>query len=308
MKIKIPDALKEEMPATLWGKVLSATPVVMAVVATMLAGLSSSEMTRAQYVRSLAAQQQSKAGDQWNFFQGKKLRGAVQRNTLDMIASTSEVRAFDESRLRQALGPAAAVFDSAEGKTTLHILKEESMPAVSSGFTPPATISAVLKAVEEASPEEEIQALLAKFDNPTLATVVRDARNQAMALDELTDPIGKTIDAVEKSLAGVAGQPEVKRDFTVARLAFNARRYDAEARLNQVIAELYELQVRKSNLAAERHHLRSQRFFYGMLAAQMGVIVATLAMAAQKRNFLWSIAAVAGVIAVGFAVYVYLYI
>lgn len=308
MKIKIPDALNEDMPHTLWGKVLSATPVIMTVVATMLAGLSSSEMTRAQYSRSLAAQQQSKAGDQWNFFQGKKLRGAVQRNTLDMIASTSEVRAFDEARLRQALGPAGAVFDSAEGKTTLQILKEGSMPAVSPGFMPPEAISAVLKAVEQASPEEEIQALLAKFDNPTLATTVRDARNQAMALDELTEPVGKTIDAVEKGLAGIAGQPELKRDFTVARLAFNARRYDAEARLNQVIAELYELQVRKSNLSAERHHLRSQRFFYGMLAAQMGVIVATLAMAARKRNFLWSIAAVAGVIAVGFAVYVYLYI
>ena len=55
MKVEIPDKLKADVPATTWGKMLSATPVVMAVVATMLAGLSSSEMTRAQYDRSLAA-------------------------------------------------------------------------------------------------------------------------------------------------------------------------------------------------------------------------------------------------------------
>lgn len=308
MKTTIPDALKEDMPHTLWGKVLSATPVVMTVVATMLAGLSSSEMTRAQYDRSLAAQQQSKAGDQWNFFQGKKLRGAVQRNTLDMITSTTEVVGIDEARLQQALGAAAGVLDSADGKETLRILKEEAMPVVSPGFTPPPAIAAVLKAVERAEPDARIQTLLAEFDNETLAKALQGARDQAMALDRLTDPIGRTIAAMEKSLADTAGQPGLKRDFTAARLAFNARRYDAEARINQVVAELYELQVRKSNLSAERHHLRSQRFFYGMLAAQMGVIVATLAMAARKRNFLWSIAAVAGVIAVGFAVYVYLYI
>jgi hypothetical protein len=92
------------------------------------------------------------------------------------------------------------------------------------------------------------------------------------------------------------------------RLSFHAQRYDAEARLNQSIGSLYELQVRKSNLSAERHHRRSGRFFFGMLAAQMGVILSTLAMAASRRNLLWSIAAIAGAIAVGFAIYVYLYV
>ena len=38
MKVEIPDALKQEVPQTTWGKILTATPVVMTVVATMLAG------------------------------------------------------------------------------------------------------------------------------------------------------------------------------------------------------------------------------------------------------------------------------
>ena len=48
-KITIPEELKSNLPQSRFGKILSATPVVMAVVATMLAGLASSEMTRAQY-------------------------------------------------------------------------------------------------------------------------------------------------------------------------------------------------------------------------------------------------------------------
>ena len=104
MKVQIPDQLKAEMPPTQWGKILGATPVVMAVVATLLAGLSSSEMTRAQYIRSLAAQQQSKAGDQWSFFQAKRLRGALQRNSLDLLQSTVEVRPLEAGALKAAAG------------------------------------------------------------------------------------------------------------------------------------------------------------------------------------------------------------
>ena len=54
-KVQLPESLKADVPQNRWGKVLTATPVVMTVIATLLAGLSSSEMTRAQYDRSLAA-------------------------------------------------------------------------------------------------------------------------------------------------------------------------------------------------------------------------------------------------------------
>ena len=68
------------------------------------------------------------------------------------------------------------------------------------------------------------------------------------------------------------------------------------------------LQVRRSNFSAERHHARSQKFFYGMLGAQLGVIVSTFAMAARNRNLLWSLAAAAGLVAIAFAIYVFLYV
>ena len=87
------------------------------------------------------------------------------------------------------------------------------------------------------------------------------------------------------------------RDFIAARLRFTAARYDTEARLNQSIANIYELQVRKSNASAERHHRRSRKIFYGMLAAQMAVIIATFSIAARQKSLLWSLAATAGLVA-----------
>src|SRR5665213_174747 len=100
MKVTIPDQLKADVPLTAWGKILTATPVIMAVISTMLAGLASSEMTRAQYDRSLGAQHQSKAGDQWSFFQAKKLRSALQLNSIEILRETVTVRLFDPASLR----------------------------------------------------------------------------------------------------------------------------------------------------------------------------------------------------------------
>src|ERR1035441_2094259 len=101
-KIKIPDAVKTDLPQTKWGKTLAATPIVMTVIATMLAGLASSEMTKAQYDRSLAPQLQSKAGDQWSYYQAKKLRGAAARNSLDVLAATVEIQPLQPSVLAGA--------------------------------------------------------------------------------------------------------------------------------------------------------------------------------------------------------------
>src|ERR1017187_2276838 len=102
MKVQIPEELKSDVPQNRFGKMLAATPVVMAVIATMLAGLASSEMTRAQYDRALAAQQQSKAGDQWSFFQAKRLRGAFQRNSLDLLQSIAELHPLDAAALKHS--------------------------------------------------------------------------------------------------------------------------------------------------------------------------------------------------------------
>ncbi len=292
-KVEIPDALKSDLPPNRWGKLLGATPVVLTVVATLLAGLSTGEMTRAQYDRGLAAQQQSKAGDQWGYFQAKKLRGTMQRSTLDVLRATLAPRPLTA----EAIGTS-----SAEARRALLTGEPPTPPAVAAWDE---NLHTALAALEAGQNEEQIAAPLAKVKDAVLTDALRAARDRANAFDAALKPISQAIDAIEQAQADVGS--DVARSLTAARLRFAANRYDTEAKLNQTIAGLLELQVRKTNLSAERHHARSQRFFYGMLAAQLGVILSTLAMAAQRKNFLWSFAAAAGVTAVAFAGYVYFY-
>ena len=335
MKVQVPDQLKADLPPTNWGKMLAATPVAMAVIATLLAGLASSEMTRAQYDRALAAQQQSKAGDQWSFFQAKRLRGALQRNALDLLQSTVELHPLTAAGLRAAVeqwpsqpseSEAAkvrtellAVAASPVGQQALGFLQRGEVPPAGDAPKLDPNVKAALDAVENLTPEAQIVPLLAKVSLGTLDEALLAARDRAQNFDNATKPVNQAIDQVESlltrqaaSLEGKAPSPasgaSLTRDYTAARLRYAAVRYEVEARLNQSIAIFYELQVRKSNISAERHHHRSQRFFFGMLAAQLGVIVSTLAMAARQRNLLWSIAAVAGLLAIAFAIYVYLFI
>jgi len=298
MSTKIPDALKADMPQTTWGRILLATPVVMTVVATLLAGLASSEMTRAQYTRSLAAQQQAKAGDQWSFFQAKRLRGTMQLSTLDVLKGTAAVRPLDEAGLKR-LGEVDAAVSAA-------LLKGDLPPVPGSAPSEPPLKSA-LEAVERMKPEHEIRSLLASVKTETVDEAIQAARDRAAGFDAATTPISRGVDGLEKAMAA-AGSTELVRDVTAARLRYTAARYEIEARLNQAIANLYELQVRMSNVAAERHHRRSERFFLGMLAAQAAVITATFALAARQRSILWGLAAGVGVVAIAFAVYVYLWL
>jgi hypothetical protein len=292
-KTEIPAALKADLPPTKWGKILAATPVVMAVVATMLAGLASSEMTKAQYDRSLAAQIQSKAGDQWSYYQAKKSRSALAHNSLDLLAATGETLPLDSTVLAKTDDATIAAFTKNE------------LPKVAPAKFDD-NVQTALDALANSAPETEISADLVKVKDADLADALKAAQQAALDFDNATKSINKNSDKLDETL--IAGDKNAFRSFSAARLRYTATRYDAEARLNQVIASVYELQVRKSNASAEKHHRRSGKFFYGMLAAQLAVIIATFAIAARQRNFLWSVAAAAGLAAISFSVYVFLYV
>ena len=293
MKIQIPNELKKDVPDTKFGKLLMATPVVMTVIATLLAGLASSEMTRAQYDRAMGAQLQSKAGDQWGYFQAKKLRSAMQRSSMDLLQGLGDIQPVAPAQWPDA---ATAPIQAAMVRGVLPGIEPP----------PPAApeIQKALEALEAQRPEAEVLPLVAAVMDADLAKALAAARLQATALDAVTKPITDGVDGLESALVKSGGVRS--RDFAYARIRFNATRYDLEARYNQAVANLLELQVRKANLSAERHHRRSGKFFFGMLGAQAAVIVSTFAVAAQKRNFLWSLAAAAGLFAILFAIYVYL--
>jgi hypothetical protein len=278
MKVTIPEELKKDIPQTTWGKILAATPIVMTVIATLLAGLASSEMTRAQYDRAFGAQLQSKAGDQWGYFQAKKLRAALMRNSFELLQATADVHPLENPALDKIPSVAAPALDT--------------------------NLQTALAAVETEKPETEIAGDLKGVDDKALAAALQAARDQARDFDAALAPANQAISQLEKSLP--ARDKSAARDLTATKMRYSGMRYDAEAALNQNVGYLLELQVRKANLSAERHHRRSQEFFFGMLAAQAGIIVSTFAMAARQRNLLWTLAAAAGITAVIFAIYVYL--
>lgn len=302
MKATIPESLKADLPQNSWGKILGMTPIIMTVIATLLAGLASSEMTRAQYVRALAAQLQSKAGDQWGYFQAKKLRGALQQNTLEMLQATIEIPPLDVAGISDAL----ASLKSSAAALTLAALEKNELPAIPAGAEMKPGVKAALDALGASQPETEVTRLLAGVTDEDLSDALSAAQARALAFDAAIKPVNADLDHLEKLLTQPGAGKGLLQGFTAARLRFGTARYDNESRLNQVVAYLYELQVRKSNAAAERHHHRSGRFFFGMLAAQMGVIISTFAMAARQKNLLWSLAAAAGLAAVSFSAYVFL--
>ena len=99
---RAPQSGEPEKSKTFWERIIATTPVVLTVVATILAGLSSSELTRAQYYRSLAAQQQAKVSDQWNFFQAKRIRGADMEGTITLLRSGTGAGGVSADSLRAA--------------------------------------------------------------------------------------------------------------------------------------------------------------------------------------------------------------
>jgi hypothetical protein len=405
--------IPDDRPRTRFDTLLTSTPVILTVIATLLAGLSTSEMTQAQYHRALAAQNQSKAGDQWNFFQAKRIRGTNMDTTADLIATLAEPGTVERARLdefrselvaslkqakeestrlvamtnnaRASLGsssdavaraaarlqtsaasalaraeanqkslgsllgtaPAVAAFDS---------VVKNALPSVADTPVEDPAIREVLDAMKDPKTERQKDVgLMRGVREETLRETIEAAEENARRFDRTCDPI---TDVLKHAAAGIAEQVRLTRsfqrstaqfdealndagaaekkdldglrrtaagltrsaahlkvqagqlyaDFVAARHHYNAVRYEREARYNIAIAGLYEVQVRKSSWNSERHRRRSSYFFFGMLAAQAGVTIATLSLAVKLRSVLWGLASLAGLAAILIAIGVYVYV
>jgi hypothetical protein len=416
---------------SIWESVLTTTPVVLTILATFLAGKSSSEMTWAQYHRSLASQYQSKAGDQWGFFQAKRIRGQNASLSAKGTALMKDPQPFDLQALPNAAGQTAGDLERATrevqnllmeiknakaelgdepgqrlqaqaeallattketAKNTATIQKEingalEPRSAGNAGeasnsaelveafrylnpsreteFTQPGgkrnvfwglppieplvlsddTIEAAVNGVERHIPDAEMAPLVLGIDEPKLQKAIADAEANIHAFDDATDTVKKPLRTISKwvnqlielsrsftrpadrlltalddaqdadnpklaelhrAARRVARRADALRttadrlntDFASAELAYTDRRYEREASYNHDAAVLYEVQKHRSSAQSDRYVDRSRFFFYGMLAAQVGVTISTLALAVRQKSILWGLATVAGVVAV----------
>jgi hypothetical protein len=401
-------------PKPIWDTVLTTTPVVLTVLGTVLAGLSTSEMTLAQYYRTLAAQSQSKVGDQWGFYQAKRIRGttmdavldllpvqarpgkvryaalltallrlqhrqeAAQQSLNDFIATMNKHKTELPAELSRMLGGWSKElerlgqdrcsqlntlmetcrgtlvsnadlkramtlvtenrWDDPDGART-HVegpveeavtaLRENKTDAELSPFLHRIKPDEVRAAIEKS--EDNARKLAASMNRTTrvidqLAASIADQLQRTSAFHEQIEPYEDLVGGGEKlrqampaditaaltklkqsDSAVMTAADDLKNVFTAMEKTFTSRRYKLEAEDNQHIAYLYELQVRLESRQADRHRHRSMRFFYGMLAAQAGVAISSLALAARQKSVLWALAGLAGLTALVFSLYVYLY-
>jgi hypothetical protein len=176
-------------------------------------------------------------------------------------------------------------------------------------------IAKVLEAIRNRAEEREVLVHARKVNRAKLDDAIAAAEEESARIDRAWEPVLKHLDdLVHQSLGKVATTRDDARATAAAeasvvqaaRFDVDYRRYRAEATLNQGIGFLYEVRVKTSTVASDRHRTRSQNFFYAMLAAQVGATVAALGLARRRRSAVWLIAGLAGVVAVSFGVYVYL--
>lgn len=349
------------LPKGIWGSILTTTPIVLTVLATAFAGLSSSEMTQSMYYRSLAAQHQSKAGDQWAFFQVKRTRGTNLETTVQLLQSVAPGDDFAPAqidivcqemlqRLKQAkqepATEAAAKIEKiraafkellAEEKISqsLSYLTGATLPKVEMRTLPnkdaQEAIDAVIAATRQRQTEAATAGLVARVPPEDIEEATRLAEEDADRFDKACEPLTETLRQFRTRLEQLAAAVKPLRPSSVDRteerpslaqvpalfdrlnnsfkawaLGFDARRYREEASFNRRAAELYEVRVRRSGVASDRHRERSKKFFYSMLLAQAGVTISSLAVARAQHSMLWLMAALVGVVALGFSAYVYL--
>jgi hypothetical protein len=372
-------------PNSVWETIFTTTPVVLTVLATLLAALSNSEMTQAQYHRSLAAQYQSKVGDQWAFFQAKKIRGSGLENTADQLHPTGKIDAVQLKALAHQLTlaleraardarkadetagqpkPAAGAdpaeqrsktavdlenrltheIDGPEGARALAFVSNDKVPEVEDQAFEDAAIDQALAAVREGASDDEINKLALKVKDEPLRKALSVAQENANRFDDAGKPIGKTLDHINEMVGEFAAiatnegrdaSPQSPNDDTkgakeqeaataseerarqigerlhqsvvAARAQYNARRLRRDADYNYKIALLHEIQVHKSGATSDRHRDRSMHFFFGMLGAQAGVAISSMALAARRKSVLWGLAGLLGLAAVVFSGYVYLF-
>lgn len=333
----------DEAPKSTAAKALAAVPVALTVLATILAGLSSSEMTRSMYYRSLAAQHQSKAGSQWAFFQAKRIRGTTLDATVDLVRTLTDAPPFEpgnlrslaarvEDGLRNGASAAAdkakaarqkldALLDRAEVKKAWEYLAGAKLPSIEESRIQDEAIGEVVKAVRAHQTEPQTVEKVTRINAAKLDEAINAAEANADAFDEACKPataVVRDLDAIVNEFAAAvreagsnggdarAALKSLSASVAAMRQDFTARRYAQEARYNQQAAELYEVQVRRAGVDSERHRNRSKNFFYAMLCAQAGVTVASLALAKSRKSFFWAVAGAAGVLAIAMGGYVYL--
>jgi hypothetical protein len=198
---------------------------MLTVMATILAGLSSSEMTQSMYFRSLAAQNQAKAGSQWAFFQAKRIRGTTMETGGDLIRAVADPPPLDPVRLRASLerveaaarrGQSQAIVDAANRlrqvlgrdnvRQSLKVLGGGDLPDAAAKTTDDEQVRTLISAIEDRRTEAETANDVGKLTIRRIEEELQRTEQNADAFDKACKPVIGDLRSLEKSAADLSGE------------------------------------------------------------------------------------------------------
>jgi hypothetical protein len=302
-----------EEPKGLLDKLGAALPIALTAIATAFAGMSTSELQQAMFWRSAAAQDQSKATNQWTHAGFKRDRSLLMQSTAATLRAQAGYPDLGLELERQRVDSSLPHPSYHEG---LDWLEGKGPPPVKLPEIVDANLLELLRAIRERDPEEEVLKKARMIPQAGINKTLDDAEKAIEQIDKEWDPVVKSAakhaQASLKSAAGHKSDGGLRTAMTAHATAMQAalfemeqRRYRAEATLNQGIGYLYEARVRISTAESDRHRERSKNFFYSMLAAQIGAVISSLALARKQKSALWALAGLAGIVAIVIGIYVY---
>ncbi len=315
MSTETPSETKPEPPKGLFDKIGAALPVGLTALATVFAGMSTGALQQAMYWKSQAAQDQSRATNQWSYAGFKRDRALV------MQTSAAQLRAlagYVQPNFSPSTLPAIKLkpeeSNSEQKRKDLEETQAKALEWLQKRSVPPSPlpeitdekIIALQKAIDSREPETELVKLAAKVKHSSINKAIDDAEKRSEQYDKEWSPIM----SAAAEIASHADGSKADKDTRTARQAngydLEERRYRAESRLNQGIGYLYEIKVKVSSAESDKHRRKSEHFFYAMLAAQVGATVSALALARRTKNALWLFAAMIGLVSLGIGAYVFL--
>jgi hypothetical protein len=300
-------------------RALAAVPVVLTVMATILAGLSSSEMTQSMYFRSLAAQNQAKAGSQWAFFQAKRIRGTTMETGGDLIRAVADPPPLEAVRMRASLeqveaaarrGQSQAVLDAANRlrqllgrdsiRQSLKILGGSELPDAVAKSTDDEQVQTVIRAIEDRRTEAETANDVGKLSMRRIEEELQRAEQNADAFDKACKPVVGELRSIEKSAADLSGEAKNWRAS-----ASGENRVAAQDAFSATQENLAAVRAAKQDFTARRYakeaaYNQESAEIYELLARRTGV--ESDRHRSRSRNFFYAmLCAQAGVTVSAFA-------
>lgn len=297
------DARPDE-PRTLLEKVGPAVAVGLTALAAVFGSMSAAQLQQAMYWKSQAAQDQSKATNQWSLFGFKRSRALEMEAAAARSRSESGYLRFTFITEGDGGASEAVKWLNGDGPPRTELPPPENKD-----------LGQLVADIRARKPETDLLALAGRIPIEALNKAVDDGENFIFETTEVQwDGVVKAAKKAAQKVIDEAARKKADEPVDAAKKAradavqalvfgMEDRRYRGEGALNNALGYLYEARVRYSAATSDQHRRKSEVLGYAMLVAQIGAVAASLALARRKGFSLWLVAGGIGMVALAFGAY-----